>query len=577
LGPDVDLQHAHQQAKSTFPRLDNTPGVEHHGAELRSEARFADIRRAAPRHAHVALTVALAFALLAALTALARVQAKDAGTAAPGASTVTSATAATDPGTGATSTDGTAAPTTGGALAVDPDTSSAVASAHGDAAPPRTPRNAVARYPGQRLLTKLRITMDSQVVWAAASLDGLHLVSGHVVEGGSNVDALDDGIALRGPGRGVVEGIFALPERDVEARVCKASGGWAHLSVVRVTSGTTPVGDVVASANDDRLVEGCANRGATTLSAGALAPEGAWPVPVDDRRLVLSFFYPWWNTRSLDGNPDQEITLAPFETVSDASLDAIIDSAKAAGVDGFVESYQQALIFSGKFAQLVRRAEADGAFTVAPQLELVYLSQITNGSGTVAALEGWFRDVLASAASPAYLKVGGRPVVFLFRTDLLDPGVLAAVRSNLRATGLDPYLIGDALDPAYALDGFYTYTPNVVQDSVNLTDWYRQLARTTRYDASRAYGDRPALLVSPVSPGENDARAGGGSLGLVVDRGGGARYDASWAAAVATRPDWVVVSSWNAIPEDTQITPSQLYGTRALEQTAAWAQIFHTG
>ena len=552
------------------------PGVEHGGAEHGGAARPRSVPRPAPHHVHAALALAIVLALLAALTASGKVQSRDEGAGAPGTS------AATVPGSSA-STDGSATPppgegTTAGTVGGDPIGSAGAAPPVTDVGRPPVDRRAVARYPGQPLYTKLRLTLDSQVAWAAADLIGIGYVTGQVVQGGSAVDVLPDGIALRGPGRGVVDAVFTLPERDVEARLCKASGGTATLSVVRLTSGASPVGTVVATANDDQLVDGCANRGVASLPAAALAPEGSWPAPVDDRRLVLSFFYPWWTSRSFDSNPYLDIPLPPFDTVSDASLDAIIDKAKAAGVDGFVESYQQALVFSGRFAQLVRRAEADGDFTVAPQLELVYLTQVASTAASrAAALESWFRDVLASAASPAFLKVGGRPVVFLFRTDLLDPAILGAVRTSLRASGLDPYVIGDALDPAYALDGFYTYTPNVVADAAGLPDWYWQLARTTRFEADRGLGDRPALLVSPVSPGENDARAGGGSLGLVVDRGSGARYDASWAAAVATRPDWVVVSSWNALPEDTQITPSQVHGQRALDQTAAWAQLFHTG
>ena len=483
-----------------------------------------------------------------------------------------------DPGAGA------ATPTTSGVPAGTDNQSSnpdadLAAPTSGDLMLPAYDRNAVARYPGQPLYTKLRLTLDSQVAWAAAELTGVGYVIGQAVEGGPAVSVLPNGVSLSGPGRAVVDLVLTLPESDVEARICKASGGTATLTVTRLTGAPSPAGQVVAAANDDVVVLGCANRGSGMLAAGALAPAGAWPVPVDDRRLVLSFFYPWWNLRSFDSNPYLDIPLLPFDTESDTSLVNIINLAKSAGIDGFVESYQRVPLFEGRFAQLVAVAERVGNFTVAPQLELVELADRTPRQPVmVHELENWFRNILESASSPAFLKVAGRPVIFMFRTDLLTPGVLGAVRGNLRASGLpDPYIIGDALDLGYALDGFYTYTPNVQQDTAALPDWYWHLSRTTRFESYRGYGDNPALLVSPVSPGEDDTRAGGGSLGLYVPRLDGARYDASWGGALATRPDWVVVSTWNAFPEDTQITPGQAYGRRALEQTAHWARLFHAG
>ena len=67
--------------------------------------------------------------------------------------------------------------------------------------------------------------------------------------------------------------------------------------------------------------------------------------------------------------------------------------------------------------------------------------------------------------------------------------------------------------------------------------------------------------------------------GVTVNASGFNRVDSggAWSAALATRPDWVVISSWNAFPEDTQITPGAAYGRRALDQTTTWSQLFHTG
>ncbi len=444
--------------------------------------------------------------------------------------------------------------------------------------PPPTPGPGDPRYPGQPLHTKLRLTLESEVAWAVADLRGLGYVIGEVVEGAPNASLLSDGVSLRGPGRAVVDVVVTLPGNDLEARICKASGGTARLTVTRIAGPATPVGVVVDTAEGDQVVEGCANRAVAVMPHAALAPEGAWPVPVDDRRLVLAFFYHYWDEDSFNPNPWIENPLVPYDTVND--LHSVIDLAQGAGVDGFISSYQNDPNTAGRWEQLVRAAESEDGFTVAPLLEVATLAMDTpNQPVGVHELEAWFRHVLAPVGSPGLLTVGNRPVVFMFGTPSVSPAVLAGVRGNLRATGLDPFILGDALDLAYALDGFYTYTPNVVSDSSALPEWMWHLSRTTRFEHNRGMGDHPALLASPVSPGEDDSRVpeGTGTLGLRVDRAGGARYDATWSAAIATRPDWIVISTWNSFIEDTQVTPGQWHGTRALEQTRTWAELFHTG
>jgi len=432
-------------------------------------------------------------------------------------------------------------------------------------------------YPGQPQYTKLRLTLDSAVQWAQANLNGVGYVIGEVVEGDYRASVLRDGIALMGPGRAVVDIVVTLPPQDIVATICKASGGAVRLTVTRITGPEVPVGVVDDNVQGDQVVQGCANRAAATMPHAALAPTGAWPVPVDTRRLVLAFFYHYWDSQSFNPNPWIETPHSPYDTVN--QLHEIIDVAQGAGINGFISSYQNDPNTDGRWEQLVRTAESENGFTVAPLLEVSTLAASSpNQPVAVSELEPWFRDVLAPAGSPAFLTVRGRPVVFMFGTRDVSPSVLAGVRANLRATGLDPFIVGDDIDLAYALDGFYAYTPNVVQESRDLPDWMWHLSRTTRFEHDRGMGDRPALLASPVSPGENDSRVprGSGTLGIYIDREAGARYDATWAAAIATRPDWVVVSTWNSFIEDTQITPGDVYGTRALDQTRSWAQLFHT-
>lgn len=65
------------------------------------------------------------------------------------------------------------------------------------------------------------------------------------------------------------------------------------------------------------------------------------------------------------------------------------------------------------------------------------------------------------------------------------------------------------------------------------------------------------LLFSPsVSPGYDDSKIRPWNAATRVDRLAGATYRAAWAAARATRPDVVSITSWNEWGEGSQIEPA---------------------
>ncbi len=83
----------------------------------------------------------------------------------------------------------------------------------------------------------------------------------------------------------------------------------------------------------------------------------------------------------------------------------------------------------------------------------------------------------------------------------------------------------------------------------------------------------PKRWIATVMPGYDDTRTGRANA-FVRDREGGAYYAASWQAAMASRPAWIVITSFNEWPEGTYIEPSQAYGRLYLDLTAQWAARF---
>lgn len=70
----------------------------------------------------------------------------------------------------------------------------------------------------------------------------------------------------------------------------------------------------------------------------------------------------------------------------------------------------------------------------------------------------------------------------------------------------------------------------------------------------------PITGAATVSPGRM-------AQGQVVPRLGGQKYDASWQAALASKPDFIVIDSWNDFGQGTEIAPSRQYGEQFRLQT----------
>ena len=75
-------------------------------------------------------------------------------------------------------------------------------------------------------------------------------------------------------------------------------------------------------------------------------------------------------------------------------------------------------------------------------------------------------------------------------------------------------------------------------------------------------------------PGYDDTRIRGG---FARDRAGGAYYAQSWQAAIASRPNWIVINSFNEWPEGSYIEPSAAFGDLFIGLSATYSAQFKAG
>ena len=291
---------------------------------------------------------------------------------------------------------------------------------------------------------------------------------------------------------------------------------------------------------------------------------------VDARPLVLAAYYPWFGPGNYGGAKLADRPLDERDTMAYPGVLSMTEQARAAGVDGFVMSWAGEEFSGWRFDLARQAAEATGGY-VAPYLEMAeaHAPGDTTGKADPLIVLDWISDAVQRASSPAMLRSGNVPVMFVFQMSRLSPIGWYNVLAELNKRGTPVRLVGDAsLKSTYSAVawGTHIYNPNF-QSQAQLTQFNRDTMLDARLLAtSDATG--PHLTVATVSPGYDDTNANG-TLNPVVSRGAaGERYIATWDAAIAGDPDWVLITSWNEWFEGTYIEPSVEHGGLALQQTA---------
>jgi glycoprotein endo-alpha-1,2-mannosidase len=298
--------------------------------------------------------------------------------------------------------------------------------------------------------------------------------------------------------------------------------------------------------------------------------------PVDARPLVLAAYYPWFGPGNYDSPKLADRPLDERSTLEYPGVLSMTQQARASGIDGFVVSWAGEEYSGWRFDLALDAAEATSGYVI-PYIEMIeaHAPDDTSGKADPLIVLDWISDALQRADSPALLRSGGVPVVFVYSMSKLSPFGWTNVLTELNNRGTPVRLVGDAtLTSNYGLVewGSHIYNPNFLSPST-----LAQSNRDTMLDARLLATNDPTgphLTVATVSPGYDDTNLRG-DLNPIVPRGlNGERYAATWDAALAAQPDWVLITSWNEWFEGTSVEPSVEYGDLALQQTAEQAARF---
>lgn len=327
----------------------------------------------------------------------------------------------------------------------------------------------------------------------------------------------------------------------------------------------------------------------------ALGAEDAYS---SNKPMLLSVYYVWYRTGGhprfpwsnwtrpeaesnplalqdrRPGEPPLSCALCPLIGLYDSGDPEIarwhVRLAQAAGIDAFLASWW------GDFKERDRAFES-GILAAAEELDfkIALLDERAQFHHDFAAYQAMLAAALAKYKdSPAYLRIDGRPVVYLYQIGK-DPGLSAeefpALRGAVEAKVGPVYWIVDKLahDPDAQREGDEDRIKKIPEDwlavaGVDAFGFYSTFSRfrASHYEelagkysciASQAHGAGRKMLL-PVHPGHDTSRFR--SDPYIMPRRDGQTLRDYLRAAADAKADFTLVTSWNEWPEGTVVEPS---------------------
>ena len=310
-------------------------------------------------------------------------------------------------------------------------------------------------------------------------------------------------------------------------------------------------------------------------------------------REVLAFYYGWYGNPTTSGqwvhwngvdtanehidNSTDFPAFGPYDSHDPAILDRQTQAAHAAGITGFIASWWGQGSFEDRGLPLLLSAAAKQGLAVS-----VYYEKIDGADPTTrkrSAIADLDYLLAHYANSKAWLRAEGKPVIFVYGRALgeLAPTDWHQVMAQVR--GDNPHgirLVADSLDHAFVsvFDGasVYNITGQTQHKSPPQIQAWARVAYPRMVDAAALFFDKISTVT--VIPGYDDRHLGRPPPRPVTDRWGGDSYAALWREAIAAAPDYVLITSWNEWHEGSELEPSVEYGSRILDDTAAFARSF---
>jgi hypothetical protein len=306
---------------------------------------------------------------------------------------------------------------------------------------------------------------------------------------------------------------------------------------------------------------------------------------------VLAFYYGWYGNPQVSGGWRHWKNVDPIsrrvENAADAPaygaydshdatvVDRQVKAARAAGITGFIASWWGRDSFEDRGMPLLLAAAGKHGLVVSAYYEKIAGS---DAASRVKSAVGDLDYLLARyATAKAWLRAGGKPVVFIYGRALreLSPAEWQEVIAQVRRDNPDGVvLIADTLDRSWVpvFDGLSTY--NITSQTKYKSPPEIRAWAHTAYPRMVAAAGPGKISTVTVIPGYDDRNTRRPPPRPVTDRWGGETYRVLWQEAIAAAPDYVLITSWNEWHEGSELEASVEYGSRMLDDTAAFSREF---
>jgi glycoprotein endo-alpha-1,2-mannosidase len=325
----------------------------------------------------------------------------------------------------------------------------------------------------------------------------------------------------------------------------------------------------------------------TTLLHGGTSPKAPC---VSVPRRVMAFYYPWygvpdgtggsgrtmhWGHIDVDKKDISASTNYPMDGAYDSHDPDMIEKhcrwAVGSNIDTFIVSWWGHGSYSDRVMdKILDICERNG------MKACIYYETVPRPRTPQSAADDIIKVLNRYGGHDAYLKAGGRPVVFVYGRALEELGLrgwLEAIEIiNSQYEG-GFAAIGDAFSygSARVFDGVHTYNTAGSLRVVGLDEarkWASDTYRSWVQMANRA----GKISTVTVIPGYDDTKIR--EPGLAVGRYDGELYHLQWEEAIEADPHWILITSFNEWHEGSEIEPSLQYGRCYLDLTAGYAKRF---
>ncbi|MDZ4763524.1 MAG: endo-1,3-alpha-glucanase family glycosylhydrolase [Chloroflexota bacterium] len=313
-----------------------------------------------------------------------------------------------------------------------------------------------------------------------------------------------------------------------------------------------------------RIFAGMARHAPVLISLCLMIALSASPTRAQGRQ-VWAYYFGWYGSGTWSDGRLSDRPIAPYNSLDAGVVGRQIDEARSAGIDAFILSWYGAK--NGNMTQssldiLLAQASARG-FSIGVSIDM--------GSGEYHATAG---DVVASiseivnarAGNSAYLRYGGRPVIYFWNQGRFSLGEWQNIRAQADP-GRTALWVAEGTDTSVlsVFDGLYLFNTAWAGDPASAMQGWR--------------GRTAGSFFSPTAMPGWDESALAGRTNATSPRG---RQDGdflirSFSGAASAGTDVILVVSWNEYFENSHVEPSQVFGAAALDTLRGLASTWKGG